>query len=126
MPVVTHIVTRAITLEGTAYEPNRVEPDEQHGRQGKLLEADNGLASVVTTGTARRLRYVWEQPDPQVFDALLALAALGSVTLTDHNGDTWEAVIPISSPTWGITHGDVSSTEGTTYTVTCAFWETTS
>lgn len=122
MPVV-HSISRSISLAGSLYYPNSVEAAEQHGRQGIMHEADDGGVRQTITGTKRRYRYVWDKPNPTVYAALVALGA-SAVTIIDHNGATWSALIPIGSPSHSITHGDVASTVATEYAFSCEFWET--
>lgn len=125
MPVVTHTLTRTVTMNGTVEYPTTVEPAEASGRQGVNLEADNGALTVVVTGTKRRWVIGWDSPLPAVVDRMRALYATGSFTFVDPAGTSYTVRVPIGGLRWGQKHDPGTSTaSGTTYpSMTIEVWE---
>jgi hypothetical protein len=122
---ITHTVTRTITLNGTVEYPTSIEPDEQSGRQGENLVADNGGLTVVVTGTKRRWVLTWGSPLPAVVNRVRALYALGSFTITDHLGAVYGVVVPIGGMRWKVAYESGNNTSaGATYPdLTLTIWE---
>lgn len=122
---ITHTVTRTITMNGTVEYPTSIEPDEQSGRQGENLVADNGGLTVVVTGTKRRWVLTWGSPLPAVVDRVRALYALGTFTVVDHLAATYSVTVPIGGMRWKVNYEPGNNTTpGTLYPdLTLSIWE---